>query len=155
MEVRLPNGKIGKFDLVKHNDSVSILPLDNEGNIWFVSQYRLGAGKELLELPAGVMDKKESPIKCAAREVREETGLGSKKITQIGSVYLDPGYSNELNYIFLAEDLIEDPLEQDEDEFLSIHAYSRGEVRQFIRDGEIKDSKTIAALYILEQLEND
>jgi len=149
LDVTLPDGRVRQYDMVNHRNSVTIIPVDQDGNIYFVRQYRMGCGEILLELPAGVMDKKESPATCAARELREETGLGANKLTQIGAVYLAPGYANELNYIFLAEELFEDPLQQDDDEFLSIHAYSQGEVRQFIRSGEMKDSKSIAALYMM------
>ena len=155
LDVTLPDGRDRQYDLVNHRNSVTIIPIDADGNIFFVRQYRMGSENILLELPAGVMDKNESPKTCAEREVREETGMGAKKITKIGSIYLAPGYSNELNYIFLAEELFEDPLQQDDDEFLSIHAYSQGEVRQFIRTGEIKDSKSIAALYLMQQTMNN
>ena len=151
LDVTLPDGRERQYDLVNHRNSVTIIPVDQDGNIYFVRQYRMGSENILLELPAGVMDKNESPAVCAARELSEEVGMAAKKLNQIGSIYLAPGYSNELNYIFLAKDLFEDPLQQDDDEFLSIHAYSQGDVRQFIHSGEIKDSKSIAALYLMQQ----
>lgn len=151
LNVTLPDGTERKYDLVRHANSVTIIPVDKDGNIYFVRQYRMGSEKILLELPAGVMDKNESPAACAAREVREEIGMAAGKLSKIGAIYLAPGYSDEINYIFLAEDLAEDPLQQDDDEFISIHTYSQGEVKQFIRNGELIDSKSIAALYILEQ----
>jgi ADP-ribose pyrophosphatase len=151
LDVTLPDGRQRNYDLVDHNNSVTIIPIDNDGNIFFVRQFRMGSEETLLELPAGVMDKRESPRNCAARELREEIGMAAGELSQIGAIYLAPGYSNELNFIFLARDLTEDPLQQDDDEFLSIHTYSPGDVLRFIRSGEIKDSKTIAALYIMQQ----
>jgi len=149
LEVNLPDGRQRQYDLVDHNNSVTIIPVDNDGNIFFVKQFRMGSESQLLELPAGVMDDHESPQTCAAREIREETGMATGKITRLGAIYLAPGYSNELNFVFLAQDLTEDPLQEDEDEFISIHAYSPGDVKRLIRSGEIKDSKTLAALHLM------
>ena len=149
LEVNLPDGHQRQYDLVDHNNSVTIIPVDNDGNIFFVKQFRMGSESQLLELPAGVMDDHESPQTCAAREIREETGMATGKITRLGAIYLAPGYSNELNFVFLAQDLTEDPLQEDEDEFISIHAYSPGDVKRLIQSGEIKDSKTLAALHLM------
>ena len=88
--------------------------------VWFVTQFRMGSENILLELPAGVMNKNETPMDCALREVREETGMAAGKMVPLGSVYLAPGYSNELNHIFLATELRHDPLDMDEDEFLQV-----------------------------------
>jgi ADP-ribose pyrophosphatase len=150
LDVDLPDGRQREYDLVDHPNSVTIIPVDNDGNIYFVKQYRMGSESALLELPAGVMNEHESPQKCAAREIREETGMAAGLLTRIGAVYLAPGYSNEMNFIFLAKELTEDPLQEDEDEFISIHAYSPGDVQRMIRSGEIQDSKTLAALYFMQ-----
>ena len=150
LDVNLPDGRQRQYDLVDHHNSVTIIPIDDDGNIYFVKQYRMGSESILLELPAGVMDERESPQICAAREIREEIGMAAGQLTRIGAVYLAPGYSNELNFIFLARELTEDPLQEDDDEFISIHAYSPGEIQRMIRSGEIKDSKTLAALYLLQ-----
>lgn len=150
LDVDLPDNRERKYDLVDHPNSVTIIPVDNEGNIYFVKQFRMGSESELLELPAGVMNDRESPQACAAREIREEIGMAAGLLTRIGAVYLAPGYSNEMNFIFLAEELADDPLQEDEDEFITIHAYSYGEVQRMIRAGEIKDSKTLAALLMMQ-----
>ncbi len=149
--VSLPDGRKRNYDLVDHRDSVTIIPVDESGKIWFVEQFRMGSESSLIELPAGVMDGNEKPIACAKREVREEIGMAAGKLIQIGSIYLAPGYSNELNHIFLAKDLRPDPLQQDEDEFLSIKKYSKEELTKLIREGDLKDSKSLAALYLYEQ----
>ena len=77
--------------------------------------------------------------------------MAAGKLVQIGSIYLAPGYSNELNHIFLAKDLKPDPLQQDEDEFLSIKKYTREELTDLISAGDLLDSKSLAALYLYEQ----
>ncbi len=148
LQVRLPDGRERDYDLVSHIDSVTLLPLDKEGFIWFVSQFRMGCACQMLELPAGVMDEGETPEACAAREMREETGMAAGNLRLLGSVYLAAGYSSEINHIFLATDLSPAPLEMDEDEFLEIKRFSAEEIRKMIKQGELNDSKSLAALLL-------
>jgi len=148
--VSLPDGRIRNYDLVNHKDSVTIIPIDEDGKFWLVEQYRMGSECSLLELPAGVIDENESPESCAAREVREEIGMAAGQLLLIGSVYLAPGYSNEINHIFLAKDLSPDSLQQDDDEFLTIQKYSEQELTALIRNGDLVDSKSLAALYLYQ-----
>ncbi len=152
--VSLPDGRKRNYDLVNHRDSVTIIPVDESGKIWFVEQFRMGSESSLIELPAGVMDGNESPNTCAAREVREEIGMAAGQLINFGSIYLAPGYSNELNHIFLAKDLKLDPLQQDDDEFISTKKYSGEELTKLILAGGLRDSKSLAALYLYEQKYN-
>jgi len=148
LHVHLPDGRERDYDLVSHNDSVTIIPIDADGNIWFVSQYRMGCECEMLELPAGVMGDEEEPESCAAREVREEIGLAAGKLSHLGSVYLAAGYSSENNHIFLAEDLSESPLDMDDDEFLQVEKITSEKAYEMAESGQIQDSKTLAALLL-------
>ena len=149
--VSLPDGRKRNYDIVDHPDSVTIIPIDENGEIWFVEQFRMGSENYLIELPAGVIDENESPEACAARETREEIGMAAGQLIHIESIYLVPGYSNELNHIFLAKDLKPAPLQQDDDEFLSVKKYSSEELNNLIQEGTLKDSKSLAALYLYEQ----
>lgn len=148
VRLRLPDGRERDYDLVRHNDSVTIIPLDRHGNLWFVSQFRVGCEYLLLEFPAGVMHDDESPKTCAAREIREEIGMAAGILTRIGSIYLAAGYSSEANHIFLAEDLIDSPLAMDEDEFLHVTSLPLEKVWEMAESGEINDSKSLAALML-------
>jgi ADP-ribose pyrophosphatase len=148
LQVRLPDGREREYDLVNHKDSVTLLPLDSDGYIWFVSQFRMGCECQMLELPAGVMDDGESPQTCAAREIREEIGMAAGSLKLLGSVYLAAGYSSEINYIFLATDLSPAPLKMDEDEFLEAKRFSVEEIRKMVAKGELLDSKSLAALQL-------
>ncbi len=148
LNVKLPDQRIRQYDLVNHQNSVTILPIDQDGNVWFVRQYRMGSESELLELPAGVMDEGEAAMDCALREIREEIGMASGDMQQIGSMYLVPGYSNELNYVFLARELTPSPLDEDEDEFLSIQKVPIHEIRQLVENSGLIDGKSLAALFL-------
>ncbi len=151
LNLRLPGGRTYNFELVAHHNSISILPVDGEGNMLFVRQYRVGAQAELLELPAGVLEEGEDPLQGAMREVREETGMAARKFTLLGTAYLAPGYDNELMYFYLATDLYASPLVQDADEFLSLVKIPVEEAYRMGRAGEIHDSKTMAALFLAEK----
>lgn len=148
LQVRLPDQRQRDYDLIDHNDSVTIVPIDENGFIWFVTQFRIGSENILLELPAGVIDDGEEPEACARREIREETGMSAGKLAHLGSVYLAPGYCSELNHIFLATDIQSSPLDSDEDEFLNIEKHHRDVIKALIRSGKLNDGKSVAALYM-------
>jgi ADP-ribose pyrophosphatase len=147
---RLPDGKVRRFDLVQHSDSITVLPVDEEGRILFVRQYRVGAQADLLELPAGVMEAGEDPLECARRELREETGHDCRQMVKLGAAYLTPGYCTEFMHFYLAQDLFVSPLAQDEDEFLNLEAFPIEDVYAMARAGSLQDSKTLAALMLAQ-----
>ena len=144
--MRLPDGREARLDIVEHIGSVVILPLDENGNILFVRQYRHAAGQELLELPAGTLDEDEEPVACAHREIREETGMAAGRLESLGGFYLAPGYSTEYMHVYLATELHPDPLEADADEFLSVEAIPMGSALAMARRAEIPDAKSLAAI---------
>jgi len=147
--LKTPDQRETKFDIIEHIGSVVILPLDGKGNLLFVRQYRHAAGGDLLELPAGTLDDaQESPESCAAREIREETGFAAGSLAKIGQFYLAPGYSTEFMHVFLATDLRPDPLEADDDEFLSVEAVPVAEAIRMAERGEMPDAKSLAALFL-------
>ncbi|MBI9043432.1 MAG: NUDIX hydrolase [Anaerolineaceae bacterium] len=149
VQVHLPDGREVKYDLVVPRNAVTIVPVE-DGLIWFVRQYRLGADQVLLELPAGVIEDGESPEVCAAREIREEIGMAAKELTRIGELYLSPGYSTEFHYHFLARGLSPDALQADLDEFLEVEKISIAKTYEMVRQGKIKDGKTLAALFLAQ-----
>jgi ADP-ribose pyrophosphatase len=147
-QILLPNGQTTTLDIISHINSVVVIPINNEGNLLFVRQYRHPTGSPLLELPAGVLNNDESPEKCAHRELREETGMDARSMFLLGEFYLAPGYSTELMNAFLAKDLFPDPLKADEDEFITVESFSAEKVMSMVLHGEIKDAKTLAALFL-------
>ena len=146
--LKTPDEHETKFEIIEHGGSVVIIPVDAKGNILLVRQYRHAAGQELLELPAGTLDDDEAPEVCAAREIREETGMAAGKLTKLGDFYLAPGYSTEFMHVYLATDLSFNPLEADADEFLSVEAVPVAEAIQRAERGEIPDAKSLAALFL-------
>ncbi len=151
IQARLPDGNVRPYDLVDHRDSVTVIPLDQQGNLWFVTQYRIGAQQELLELPAGVLEHEEDPSVGAAREIREETGQAAAELILLGDFYLTPGYCNEHMYVYLALGLYADPLDPDADEFLQVRTIPAVEAYAMAERGEIHDSKTLASLMLARQ----
>lgn len=150
VETRLPDGKVRNFDLVRHPGAVTLVPVDDQGNILFVRQYRLGAGQSLLELPAGTLEPDEEPDASAAREIREETGMGAKEIRKLGTFYMAPGYSTEHMHVYLATGLFPDWLEGDEDEFLHVEAIPISRAYEMARSGELTDGKSLASLLMAQ-----
>lgn len=154
--VRLPDGRQSRLDIVEHVGSVIIIPVDEDGNLLLVRQYRHAAGLDLLELPAGTLDPGEAPEACARREVREETGMAAGRLESLGGFYLAPGYSTEYMHVFLAGDLRPDPLEADADEFLSVERLPLDEALRLAGSGGLPDAKSLAALFLARaRLEGD
>ncbi len=147
-QVRLPNGRTTRLDIVEHIGSVVILPVDDEGRLLFVRQYRHAAGLDLLELPAGTLNRDETPETCARREVREETGMAAGQLEYLGGFYLAPGYSTEYMHVYLATRLYNDPLEADADEFLSVEKIPPAEAFELAEKGRLPDAKSLAALFL-------
>ena len=147
-EVGLPNGQTTRLDVIEHVGSVALVPVDAEGRIWFVRQYRHATQQTLLELPAGTLEAGEAPEQGARREVREEIGMAAKKLQKIGEFFLAPGYSTERMHIYLATDLQADPLPGDEDEFLSVESIPAAQVYEMVAAGQLQDAKSLAALIL-------
>jgi ADP-ribose pyrophosphatase len=152
VQIVMPNKKQHHYQMVDHADSVTILPVDEKGQIWFVSQYRVGANADLLELPAGVIEQGETPLECARREVQEEIGMAARSMQSLGSFFLAPGYCNEVNHVFLARELFASSLAQDEDEFLNISSLRIEQVYQMAHAGKIQDAKSLVALLLARPL---
>ncbi len=146
--LKTPDGKETRLEIIEHGGSVVVIPIDADGNMLFVRQYRHAAGHDLLELPAGTRDGNEPFEECAAREIREETGMEAGKLEKVGEFYLAPGYSTEFMGVFLATELRHNPLDPDADEFLSVEKMSVKEAFEMSMRGDMPDAKSLAALLL-------
>lgn len=152
--VSLPNDELAFREIVKHKEGVCIIPvIDDE--IIFVSQFRSGAEKILLELPAGIVDENESPLDAAIRELQEETKYSSTNITYLGGYYSSPGFTNELVHLYLAEDLFESPLQEDTDEFIELFRYNTKQIKRLLTSNSIADMKTALGLMMFLNAKKD
>lgn len=144
--VRLPDGSTSTREIVGHAGAVAILPIDKEGSVWMVQQYRKPLEKVLLEIPAGTLEPGEKPQDCAVRELEEETGLSADSWESILSYYSAPGFCDEQLHLYLARDLKAGESHTDRDEFVEVVKISLEDAYKAIFTGEIIDGKSIIAI---------
>lgn len=145
-QVQLLNGKTVTRDIVDHPGAVAIVPILDDGRILLVKQFRYATGKELLEIPAGTLEEGEASDTCARRELREETGYTAGSMKKVISLYVAPGYSNELIHIFFATTLKQGEKSTEEDEDIATEAYGCDELLDMIEKNTIEDAKTVAGI---------
>ncbi|MDI6828425.1 MAG: NUDIX hydrolase [Armatimonadota bacterium] len=150
--VELPNGRRTTREVVEHKGAVAIVPMLDHEKVLMVKQFRQPVGSELLEIPAGTLEEGENPADCASRELAEETGYYPGKLTEMFHSYLSPGYSTEMLYTFLAEDLQKVSEKRDFDEFLEVVTIDIKEAIEMICRGIILDAKSICGLLLASKL---
>lgn len=143
---QLPNGSLASREVVEHPGGVAVLPLDAEGCVIMVRQYRYPLHNILLELPAGKLEKGEDHRVCGIRELQEEVGITADEVIYLGGLYLSPGYSNEVLHLYLARGLHQGECHPDEDEFLEIERVPFDKLLDMVMRDEIHDAKTVAAV---------
>ena len=145
--ITLPDGRIALREVVRRPyDAAAVLPVDNDGNIIFIRQYRHPVGEMVLEIPAGMLDDGEDYITCAARELEEEIGYKSENIRFLSRICPTVGFCDEIIHIYLATDLVKSEQHLDPDEFIELEIYSPDEALRMIEDGTIYDAKTVTAV---------
>jgi len=152
--VELPDKRQAPRELVLHSGGAGILPVDSDGNVTLVKQYRAGVSQVFTEICAGKLEKGEDPLECAKRELREELGFVAKNVVSLGSFAPTPAYDSEITYIFLATDLQFVGQQLDEGEFLEIVKMPLDEAVVRVMDGSIADGKTQIAVLKAERLLN-
>jgi len=140
-----PEGFEIKRAIIQHSGSAVVMPVDDQGRILLVRQYRLPAAAYLWEIPAGRMDEGETPLQAAKRELREETGYTARQWKKLFSLYMSPGFLAEKMNIFVATSLKAGPTEFMEDERIETKWFASAEVDAMIQAAKIIDGKTIAA----------
>jgi len=152
-EITLPGGGTALREVVDHPGAVVIVAVDQEARVYLVRQYRHPIARDLLELPAGTLERGEEPLSAARRELREEVGLEARSWAALGSFFSSPGFANEQLYAYLARELAPVPCEPDEDENISVLRYPLAEVLDHPED--IPDAKTLAALLLAKRALKD
>jgi ADP-ribose pyrophosphatase len=152
--VQEPGGIVVQRDIVRHGGSVVILAVDDSGpepHILMERQYRYAAGDVLWELPAGCIDRGESPLAGARRELLEETGYRAKIWSLALHYYPSPGFVDETMTIYLASGLTQGPAHPEEDEFITCELVPLSRALKMVLSGRICDGKTIAGVLWLAQ----
>ena len=137
-----------KREILKHGGSAVIIPVFEDKTVALVRQYRHAAGKYLLEICAGTLEKDEDASIGANRELEEEIGVTAAKIEKLSEFYVSPGFLSEKMYLYLATELTQTAQNLEEDEILSIEKITFPEAFEKIKNGEIEDAKTIIGLIL-------
>ncbi|HHX37112.1 MAG TPA: NUDIX hydrolase [Clostridiaceae bacterium] len=144
--VRLMDGSESMREIVHHSGGAAVLPVDENGYVYLIRQYRKALESETLEIPAGKLEVDEDPYYCAVRELKEETGFEADRVESMGSAYPTPGYCDEKIYLYLATGLKSGRQDLDPGEFLRVVRMHLSEVIEAVMDGRIHDAKTVIAL---------
>lgn len=150
---RFPNGQEHDVAIVRHAPSVVLIPMEADGRVVLIKQYRASVDRELWEFPAGRVDAGEEPEAAARRECEEEIGRVPARLERIGAFYPTPGYCDELLIFFRVSDLREPPADSphrpDEDEDITARPVTVAEARAMLQRGKIVDLKTAYALSLI------
>lgn len=146
-EVEMPSGRRVVYEVVEHPGAVAMVPVTPEGRVLLVRQYRQAVGSELLEVPAGTLERGETPEACARRELAEEVGRAAGRWVPLARFYPSPGILSEVLHVYLAQDLC--PVQVDrEEEDLRVVAVPLDDARRRVEDGEIQDAKSIIGIVL-------
>mgnify|MGYP002516861449 FL=1 len=147
LKLRTPAGHEVSWDHIEHKGASAVLPIDDEGKVLTVTQYRGAIDDIMIEIPAGGRDSVEEDFAvCAARELEEETGFRAGSLEHLVDIHTAAAYTSEKIAVYVAKDLIPSRQHLDEDEFVDIRRYTFEELNDMIFSGKITDSKTIAAV---------
>ncbi len=145
--VELVNGRTSWREIIRHPGAVVMVPVDGEGNVYLERQFRYPYHRVVVEVPAGKLEWGEDPNDASRRELKEEIGAEAARWDDLGEMLPTPGYSDELQHVYLARGLSFGDTHPDEDEFLDVFRVPFEEALDMAADGRIQDCKTIAALY--------
>ena len=149
--VRFPDGSVGELEMVRHPGASAVVPVLEGGRdpqVLLIKQYRYAADGFVYEIPAGRLDPGESPERCAARELQEETGYTAEKLQRLTTMYTTPGFTDERIHLFVAEGLSQGKSDRERDEFLELFPVALSEAVAMIRSSQIVDGKTAIALLL-------
>lgn len=141
--VELPNGRQAEREVIRHPGAAAILAEPEPSHLLLVRQYRKAPEEVLWEIPAGKIDRGETPIAAAVRELREETGYEAASVELMYEFFTSPGFADEKLSLFFASGLKAGEQRPDEDEFVDVFSLSVSELQQLLSDRKIRDAKTL------------
>ena len=149
--VRFPDGSEGELEMVRHPGASAVVPFlsDPSGEdpqVLLIRQYRYAAERVMYEIPAGRLDPGETPLDCARRELREETGCDADRLEALTTIYTTPGFTDERIHLFLAAGLTHGSAAREPDEFIETESLPLSRALLLVQQGEISDAKTIIGL---------
>ena len=149
-----PDGTTFDLELIRHPGAAAVVALLDDADadnpsVLLIRQFRYAASGTIWEVPAGVLEPGEDPKDCAHRELAEETGATAGRIEHLTTVYTTPGFTDEQIHLFVASELRLGETNHEQDEFIEVKAVPLREVLAMIKDGQIVDAKSIAALLYL------
>jgi ADP-ribose pyrophosphatase len=148
-EIIYNSGNKGVREIAVHPGGAVVVPVQNDGKLIMVAQFRYPFKKTILEFPAGKLDKGEDPLTCAIRELEEETGFTANMVTKLGQICTTPGFCSEILHLYLAKELIPGNHRREEGEDgMEVFEFTINEIEKKIRDGEIYDAKSISAFHL-------
>lgn len=151
-EVKLPCGKVSHREIIRHCHAAAVLAFNEKGEVILEDQYRYPYDDIITEIPAGKGDEGETGEETARRELEEETGYHANTLEELGLFYPSVGYTDEAIHLFLAKDLVKTKQHLDPGEELEYYFVSFEHLCEMIKNGEIPDGKTVAAVgyYLLK-----
>ena len=152
--IQLPNGKKSIREWINHPGAVCCIPILPDGRLALIKQYRYPVQSEMVEFPAGKLDPNENPEDCALRELQEEIGYHTNKLTFLTIIHPAIGFANEKMWLYLAEELVESQKKLDPDEFVELIPTEMDKALNMVWDGKITDVKTIIGILWLEKLKS-
>ena len=144
-QIELPSGKSTSRFTIVHPGAAVFIPRLGPDRFLVIRQYRHALRREILEFPAGTLEKGEEPLDCAKREICEEVGYAASKWTALGYVWTFPGFGNEILHAFLADDLSPNKAAADDDEMIEVVEMRKVQIEQAIVKNDLADAKSISA----------
>jgi ADP-ribose pyrophosphatase len=145
-QVAFTNGFQLEMEIIRHPGAAAIVPVDENGNVIMLKQYRHAVGRHIWEIPAGTLDDGEEPLACARRELIEETGFCAESWEYLGAVTPVPSYSDEKIDLFFARNLSPATQKLEQDEIIQVQKLPLQKIVRMVLDGRIEDAKTIAGI---------
>jgi ADP-ribose pyrophosphatase len=147
----LPSGRTVRREIVRHPGSVAILVLDEEGRVLLLRQFRQAVGRRIWEIPAGTLEPGEQVLRCARRELAEETGYSARRWRKLITILASPGILDERLHLYAAWDLAPGRSRPEADEDIECHWVPVARALAMLRRGSLSDAKSICALLYLSQ----